>query len=99
MANWIEKQESKFKKQMAEEAERLHFTAQEGSLLDRIWKGENIFSKPLLNEVAPLKIMEKRFWLSIKHKDKCLFSRRNGYQGKIIFGYSIRLRLFGRNFI
>lgn len=41
----------------------------------------------------------KPFWLSIKHKNKCLFSRRNGYVGKIILGYSIRLRLFGRDII
>jgi hypothetical protein len=33
-------------------------------------------------------------WLSIKKASKCFFSRRNGYQGKVIFGYSIRLRLF-----
>jgi len=40
-----------------------------------------------------------RNWLSIKRKDKCLFSRRNGIVGKIIFGYSIRLRLFGKDII
>jgi hypothetical protein len=41
---------------------------------------------------------ERKFWLSIKHKDKCLFSRRNGFKGKIIFNYSVCLRLFGINF-
>ena len=39
------------------------------------------------------------FWLSIKKAKDCLFSRRNGYQGKIIFGYSIRLRLFNKDII
>ena len=39
------------------------------------------------------------FWLSIKKAKDCLFSRRNGYSGKIIFGYSIRLRLFNKNII
>lgn len=39
------------------------------------------------------------FWLSIKKAEDCLFSRRNGYVGKIIFGYSIRLRLFGKDII
>ena len=35
------------------------------------------------------------FFLSIKKKGNCLFSRRNGRIGKLIFGYSILLRLFG----
>lgn len=39
------------------------------------------------------------FWLSIKPAKDCLFSRRHGYQGKIIFGYSIRLILFDINII
>ncbi|HAJ79615.1 MAG TPA: hypothetical protein DCO75_07570 [Fibrobacteres bacterium] len=39
------------------------------------------------------------FWLSIKKKEKCLFSRRNGIVGKIIKGYSVRLRLFGIDII
>ena len=40
-----------------------------------------------------------RNWLSIAHKDDCLFSRRLGISGKIIFGHSIRLRLFGKDII
>jgi len=40
-----------------------------------------------------------RFWLSIKKKENCLFSRRNGYEGKIVFGYSIRLKLFDKYLI
>ena len=36
----------------------------------------------------------KRFWISIQRAERCLFSRRNGYQGKIIFGYSVCVRLF-----
>ncbi len=39
------------------------------------------------------------FWLSIRKKDNCLFARRNGYMGKLIFGYSVRLRLFGKELI
>lgn len=42
---------------------------------------------------------EKKFWLSIVHKDNCFFSRREGIVGKIIFGHSIRLRLFGKDII
>ena len=37
-----------------------------------------------------------KFWLSIKPVSKCYFSRRNGFFGKIIFGYSVCLRLFGK---
>jgi hypothetical protein len=37
----------------------------------------------------------KPFFISIKQKERCLFSRRNGYVGKIVFGYSIVVRLFG----
>ena len=44
-------------------------------------------------------INEKPFWISVKKAKDCLFSRRLGYQGKIIFGYSIRLRLFGADII
>jgi hypothetical protein len=43
--------------------------------------------------------MKKRFWLSIKRADDCLFSRRNGHEGMLLWGYSIRLRLFGREVI
>lgn len=39
--------------------------------------------------------MKKPFWLSIRLAKKCLFSRRLGFQGKIILGYSVRLRFFG----
>lgn len=38
-------------------------------------------------------------WLSIKLAKKCAFSRRNGIRGKIILGYSIRLRLFNKDII
>lgn len=41
----------------------------------------------------------KPFWLSIKKAKDCLFSRRLGFQGKIIFDYSVRLRLFGIDII
>ena len=43
--------------------------------------------------------MKKRFWFSIKKTDACLFSRRNGYVGKIFLGYSVCLRIFGRDII
>ncbi len=39
------------------------------------------------------------FWLSVKNKNDCLFSRRNGIKGKLLFGKSIRLRLFNFDMI
>lgn len=44
-------------------------------------------------------ISVKLFWLSIRKKENCLFSRRNGYRGKIIKGYSIRLTIMGFDII
>lgn len=49
--------------------------------------------------VMELNSRNYKFWLSVKHKSKCLFSRRNGLSGKLLFGYSIRLRLFGKDII
>ena len=40
-------------------------------------------------------LRKKPFYWSIKPARRCLFSRRNGYHGKIIFGYSVYIRLFG----
>jgi len=42
---------------------------------------------------------EKPFWLSIRRAKNCPFGRRLGFSGKIVLGYSIRLRLFGKNII
>ncbi len=39
------------------------------------------------------------FWLSIIKKDKAIFSRRLGIKGKIVFGYSIRLRILSKEII
>lgn len=38
---------------------------------------------------------EQLFFISIRKANKCLFSRRNGILGNIVFGYSIVIRLFG----
>jgi len=35
-----------------------------------------------------------RNWISIRKAKDCLFSRRNGYIGKVICGYSVCIRLF-----
>jgi hypothetical protein len=40
-----------------------------------------------------------KFWFSIAKASKCLFSRRLGYSGKRIFGYSIRLRILSKEII
>lgn len=43
--------------------------------------------------------LNKPFWLSIRKAKNCLFSRRLGIRGKVIFGYSICLRLFDKEII
>lgn len=40
--DFLERTEKKMLNQFQETSERLMYTAQEGSLLDRIWKGENV---------------------------------------------------------
>jgi len=40
-------------------------------------------------------VRRPRFWVSIRRADKCLFCRRHGYYGKVVFGWSICVRLFG----
>jgi hypothetical protein len=37
----------------------------------------------------------KRFWISVRRAKDCIFSRRNGYYGVRLFGWSICVRLFG----
>ena len=36
-----------------------------------------------------MEINNKIFYFSVKKAKDCLFSRRNGYQGILLFGYSI----------
>lgn len=40
-----------------------------------------------------------KHWVSIQKVKDSLFSRRNGYKGIRVFGYSICLRLFGRDIL
>lgn len=42
---------------------------------------------------------ERSFWISIQKAESSLFSRRNAYKGKVILGYSICLRLFGKDIL
>lgn len=46
-----------------------------------------------------LPAMRRKNWLSIKKAKNCLFSRRNGYIGKIIFGYSVCFRIFNKDIL
>lgn len=41
----------------------------------------------------------KPFWISIVPIRHCTFSRRNGIKGRVIFGHSVCLRLFGYEII
>ena len=40
-----------------------------------------------------MEINNRYFFFSVKKAKDCLFSRRNGYQGIILFGYSIFFRI------
>ena len=42
-----------------------------------------------------MEINNKIFYFSIKKAKDCLFSRRNGYQGILLFGYSLFFILKG----
>jgi hypothetical protein len=37
----------------------------------------------------------KRFWISVRRAENCLFGRRNGHKGLRLAGWSICVRLFG----
>jgi hypothetical protein len=39
-------------------------------------------------------VSKKKIWLSIRKRESCLFSRRSGLTGNLLFGYSICFRLF-----
>lgn len=61
-------------------------------------KLEEEISKPYRrpgNDAPIERINRKRFWISVVLAKDCLFSRRNGYKGKIVLGYSVCIRLFG----
>jgi len=38
-------------------------------------------------------VRNKRLFLSIRRAKNCLFSRRNGYQGILMLGYSIYFKI------
>lgn len=43
--------------------------------------------------------VQKKNFISIKRAKKCLFARRNGEVGLLLFGLSIRIRLFSLDLI
>jgi len=50
MGDWLKRHEEEFKKQMQEDAEKMMYTAQEGSLLDRIWNKERDWAEDFAHE-------------------------------------------------
>lgn len=65
---------------------------------ERAAKYEKEFKRYYASDVE-INFFRYKFWLSIKKKNNCLFSRRNGYEGKLIFGYSICLRIFNKTIL
>jgi hypothetical protein len=41
-------------------------------------------------------LRNRDFYISIKRKSKCLEIRRQGYIGRLILGYSIILKMWGK---
>jgi len=60
-------------------------------------KGHPLVGKPLMFWAD--KKGNYRFYVSIRKAEKCLFSRRCGHRGMIVRGYSMRLRLFGKDIL
>lgn len=57
----------------------------------------NNYSKQFAHQYEQISIRRKRlFFISIKRKSKCLDIRKQGYIGRLVFGYSIMLKLFGK---
>jgi len=57
----------------------------------------NTYSKQFAHQYEQISIRRKKlFYISIRRKSKCLEIRRQGYIGRLIFGYSIMLKLFGK---
>ena len=57
----------------------------------------NPYSKQYAEQYEQICLQRKRlFYISIKRKSKCLDVRKEGYIGRLIFGYSIILKLFGK---
>jgi len=57
----------------------------------------NPYSKQYAEQYEQICILRKRdFFISIKRKSKCIEIRRQGYIGRLILGYSIILKLWGK---
>ena len=57
----------------------------------------NTYSKQYAEQYEQICLRRKKdFYISIKRKSKCLEIRRQGYMGRLIFGYSIILKMFGK---
>ena len=78
--------------------ETVYETAQIQTLLNIIARQDKEIKhcQKYLNRMVAWK---NKFWLSVKPVDKCLFSRRNGLEGLRFFGYSVRLRVLGKEII
>ena len=57
-----------------------------------------VYSKVLEELYKPIfRINNKRFYFDIIKVEDAIFSRRNGYSGKILFGYSILFYVKNKN--
>ena len=57
----------------------------------------NPYSKQYAEQYEQICLLRKRdFFISIKRKSKCIEIRKEGYIGRLIFGYSIMLKMWGK---
>lgn len=78
--------------------ELIHFISTVTGFDDELLFAKEATPLPLF-ESKQKGMKERQFWISIKKAKDCFFSRRNGYVGKIICGYSVVIRLFGHDLL
>ncbi len=69
---------------------------QAAAVSQKMSKAGRIYLKPPIPGVNEF---NRRNFLSIRRAKNCLYSRRNGIKGLLIFGLSICLRIGGRDII
>lgn len=96
------RQSDKFRSVFLDGKEIIVTNENEKELLDTIKHRADKLERELKLKYASLvdiHFFRYKFWLSIKKKENCLFSRRNGHEGKLIFGYSVCLKLFNKTIL
>ena len=73
-------------------------TAHIQTLLDIITRQEKEI-KHCQKYLTRVHAWKNKFWFSVQRVNRCNYSRQIGLQGRQVFGYSVRLRVLGREII